>query len=281
MEIYAHLDTGELFSSDRICDMSTAIAILYSPEGFALAADGRGTTESGIATETAQKIFPICEDGKKLAYCMAGHIGFISNDGRYVFDFRSETAKSLQETDTSGAKSLCEYVKLLCEPIEAKLRSVMDGENSSSYPTDAPCPEEPETYVIARIFFDGYYRGIPAQATAVFRHENRTLCKTFVASDLVLRDVLRGSGSPLISEKLRGNSGDWLDSYRVKLERPTWPTLAEATELVKGYVDACCDPRALELDKERCAFIGGHIHAATITKSEGFRWVIEPVNNCK
>jgi hypothetical protein len=39
-----------------------------------------------------------------------------------------------------------------------------------------------------------------------------------------------------------------------------------------GYIAACSDPIALELD-EFCHTIGGHIHVATVTPDHGFRWV--------
>jgi hypothetical protein len=274
MGFYGDLDPCDIFPSSRIWDMSTAIARIYTSEGFAVAADGRGTTQSGIATDTAQKIFPICDPNKSLAYSLAGTVGFTSNDGQTIFDFRSETAKALQATDTSGATTLDEYVTQLCVPIEATLRGLIDGEQSSNYPTGEPAAE-PGVYVIARIFFDGYYRDVPSQTTAIFQHKNGALCPTFVERIAVRNDAMNGSGSGIIFNLLYGDKRGWFDTY--KPHRTKNLTLAEATAQVKAYVDACSDPRALEIDGQVCKKIGGHVHSATITKTGGFKWEIEPL----
>jgi hypothetical protein len=277
MEFYGDPIPFQFFASSRILcrNMSTAIARIYTSEGFAIAADGRGHhgTDKTVATDSAQKIFTISTPDKSLAYAIAGTARLTL--GEQTFDFVSEIAKSIQTTDTSSAATLSEFVRMLCIPMEAELRSI------NVYPTDTPLPESQSMYAIAYVFFDGYYRGIPARVTAAFAHENQALQPTDIVPCDLMEDYLLGYGSRVISESLFGNSTDWLAKYRVTPQRPDRLTLAEATARATGYVAACSDPRALELDKERCAFIGGHIHAATITKSDGFRWVIEPVNNCK
>jgi hypothetical protein len=51
-------------------------------------------------------------------------------------------------------------------------------------------------------------------------------------------------------------------------------TLGEALSHARGYIEACSDPLAAEIDP-LCKGIGGHIHAAAVTPS-GFQWLIEP-----
>jgi hypothetical protein len=55
------------------------------------------------------------------------------------------------------------------------------------------------------------------------------------------------------------------------------PSLKDAEQYVRGYIEACSSPLALELDEAICKGIGGHIHVATITPSDGFRWVVPPL----
>jgi hypothetical protein len=46
-----------------------------------------------------------------------------------------------------------------------------------------------------------------------------------------------------------------------------------------SYIQASADPEAAKVDEYANA-IGGHIHMATITPTEGFQWVpgFEPIN---
>jgi hypothetical protein len=53
-------------------------------------------------------------------------------------------------------------------------------------------------------------------------------------------------------------------------------TLSDAVEAGRNYIEACSSPVALEIDKEICQGIGGHIHVATITPTAGFEWLIPP-----
>ncbi len=49
-------------------------------------------------------------------------------------------------------------------------------------------------------------------------------------------------------------------------------TLQQGIEVACNRVKAHCDPIALGVDGNCCA-MGGHIHVATVTLDEGFRWV--------
>jgi hypothetical protein len=52
-------------------------------------------------------------------------------------------------------------------------------------------------------------------------------------------------------------------------------SLQGAAYFAKGYIEACSSPLALKFDPT-CEELGGHIHVATITPQDGFRWVIPP-----
>jgi hypothetical protein len=53
-------------------------------------------------------------------------------------------------------------------------------------------------------------------------------------------------------------------------------TLSSGIAHAKGYIEACCDPLAAEIDP-LCGGIGGHIHVATVTRESGFQWFIPPI----
>jgi hypothetical protein len=60
-----------------------------------------------------------------------------------------------------------------------------------------------------------------------------------------------------------------------KYFHPSGTTLEDGLAHAKGYIEACSDPFAQEIDPF-CKGIGGHIHAAAVTPS-GFRWLMPPL----
>lgn len=71
--------------------MSTAIIRIYTREGFVVAADGRRrrhrpTGDWAILSDSVQKIFPIEEEGRSLAYAMAGAAQIAGEAGQILFD---------------------------------------------------------------------------------------------------------------------------------------------------------------------------------------------------
>src|ERR1039457_7383111 len=68
-------DLGEECPSGPTCiPMSTAIARIWTSDGFVVAADGRQTNSltREVMTDSAQKIFPVEHPHRKLAYAIAG-----------------------------------------------------------------------------------------------------------------------------------------------------------------------------------------------------------------
>ena len=121
---------------------------------------------------------------------------------------------------------------------------------------------------------EGYYQGIPSRVNVRFFHENQKLAEPeIVVSSLDGPEVF---GSAIVSELLFDANNERFARFRKK-----WNTasLAGAVEICKTYILACSCPEALEVDKDFCAGIGGHIHVATITRASGFKWApgLEPV----
>jgi hypothetical protein len=62
-------------------------------------------------------------------------------------------------------------------------------------------------------------------------------------------------------------------AYQTPLPSPEQITLTQGIESAKNHIHVCSDPRAVEIDPETCSKIGGRVQIATITPSEGFKWV--------
>lgn len=98
------------------------------------------------------------------------------------------------------------------------------------------------------------------------------------------------SGSAVISQLIM--EGDSRIRHYITPWRDTTPTLQEAINTVKGYVEACCSPLGIQVDPENCRSLGGHIHVASVSpvirpnwrarifhgaqSTGGFTWVVAP-----
>lgn len=279
MIFYGDIHPGMIFTSRAIIPDMTAIARIYTLEGFTVAADGLGIGSAlNRVNENAVKLFSVTDSDKALAYSMTGTVLFQRDEppNEVLFDLAKELEAAVRTVDTSQAKTLSDFAQMICSHVENRLRTQIDGADSDAYPTNQPLGAG--RFVIATIFFDGYYRGIPSQLTATFLHENEKLLPTFMQPALALANIMQGSGSQVMSNLLFGREKGWFEAYRVIPMDPNNVTLAEAIAQVTGYVAACSDPRALLHDKDVCSGIGGHAHVATITKTSGFQWVTAPKN---
>jgi hypothetical protein len=276
MTLYGDLFVPPLCPRIICFPMSTAIVRTYTSEGFVIAADGRaiGVEERRVVTDTAQKVFPIEWTGGSLAYSVAGTLQISSDDRRQVFNLILETEKA-QAAVTNTPASLVEYASLLAERITVRLAAV-----KGHYPSTDNRGINQRGFRIATLFLEGYYGSAPYRARVDFCHERQNLLEPeVIPQDSNLgRPQICGSGE--VSYLLFDTDDPRFAAYRRPVLRAQDVTLAEAIEVSKGYINACMDPEALQIDETICSTIGGHIHIATITPSHGFRWVqgFEPLS---
>jgi hypothetical protein len=112
------------------------------------------------------------------------------------------------------------------------------------------------SFMVTRLFHDG--RNLVAQP-------ERTIRTPFTQITMV--------GSLEINTRYGDQHTD--KSFR-KYFRPSGKTLDEGLAHAKGYIEACSDPRAIDLDP-LCKRIGDDIHAAAVTERYGFKWLIDPI----
>lgn len=263
--------------------MPTAITRIYTDEGFAIAADGSKQNDDLIVEDTAQKIFSIEQGSAVLAYSLAGCIGITSDSGEVVFDLvsRAKDALHCRAIQTSRPKTLNAFAKLVCSELARSLRS------ATKKRTDIHFEERPYQnrkaarnggFTIARIFLDGYYNGDACRATLELFHVNQKFQNPVIECENAVTDGPSCYGSAEVLTLIV--EGD----RRFSPYRPihqNWPklTLAGAIEIGSNLIRAQMTEDAREIDPETCNAIGGHMHIATITRTDGFRWVpgYEPI----
>jgi hypothetical protein len=155
----------------EIIDMPTAIVKAYTSEGFVIGADGRCTqAESGIVvTDDAQKIFPLSESHRTLAYVFCGTTAITDvRDQTLVVDLTSEIHKSVATmSQTESKHDINWYVSKLWPAAYESLRTASRNHHIGRF---CGAPDDPG--LIAQVSFYGYYRGSPAELDLQFRHEN-------------------------------------------------------------------------------------------------------------
>jgi hypothetical protein len=257
--------------------MATAIARLYTPQGFVVGADGRRRQEDKgvftVASDTQQKVFPLESGDMNIAYCMAGAIVITpeDRDDLIVFDLMGESKKANETLATQRFDNLQQYAQGFAELIHEKLALIQRVRNVK-LPERKRSEGQPD-FVICHVFFDGYFRDRPQRAFARFTHENQRLLQPFVSAEDLYTGHVLGYGSQVMHNLVFNTDDPRFQKYRLPYRSPEKIELRDAVEMINNFIEACSSPEAAEVDPERCAAIGGHISIGTVTLSKGFRWV--------
>lgn len=256
----------------------TAIAIVYTKAGFVIAADGRArlSVDPTIGTDQEQKIFQGTIGAADIAWTLAGNV--FNKDK--TFSLIDGVKQCIQAANANGQSSCGPWL----DAFAASLRSfVLEARRKDliapfAENTDHPNPAERST--LATVFMAGYFcNGKPSSVRIFVAHQNGELVDPLpmvliAASPNEKHNIYYGSQD--IGHRWFGVNPD---KRFVKYFHPSGPTLNDALTHAKGYIEACCDPLALEVDPIICKNIGGHIHAVAVTREGGFSWLIEPLEN--
>jgi hypothetical protein len=229
----------------------TLIATVWSPEGFAIAADGfEMYTDSGKSNEDVQKIFStpfVNETG--FAWAWVGHVGVEFVSGRRC-DLKEITQRVMEGLPANAyLESPEDYFQRISLQIFYEL------------PTDVDLSRLPAVDNV--VIFVGYLAGKPLWREIVFPQKGEFFPPTVVEPKHSLRDFYPFAGSPTIDRQIN-NDGI--------LRQPL--DLLEAVSSVRAYAEMCVGSREKVKD---CQNFGGTIHIATVTE-KGFDWIIEPKN---
>lgn len=255
----------------------TAVALVFTTAGCVIAADGRlrwgaDSTADEITrireTDKQQKIFEITESDRLLAYALMGSI--TNKDGS--FDLVREASKQKQELSQVRISSAQSYALEFSQGLKKALQKAKDDGRIAVYPNNEDC-DPAERFLIARVIFAGYFAGQPCQVTARLFHADQILCEPKIEATRFSPGGYFVFGSPKIAELMFEKHDHRFEKYRKPVPRIV--SLQGAALFSKGYIGACCDPCATEVDP-LCKGIGGHIHIAEITPN-GFRWRVPPI----
>jgi hypothetical protein len=78
------------------------------------------------------------------------------------------------------------------------------------------------------------------------------------------------SGSVVIAQMMQRPDARIRQFIKPPSERPS---LQDAIDTTRGYIEACASPLGLDVDPDNCKGIGGHIHVATVTPVQRPSWV--------
>ncbi|MGA7766826.1 MAG: hypothetical protein WCA27_11460 [Candidatus Sulfotelmatobacter sp.] len=258
----------------------TAVAAIYTAEGFAIAADGRRSwsyhptaVSHQFESEAVQKIFGIASDNLALAYFIRGDT--VSEDGSW--DIADELREAAKLVSAEEFDSCPRFVNALCATVQARIERAIRIRRLEGYPNTQIC-------------ILGYFGETASWVDATFHpHLNEVGLRYYIwPRDCEGRVFL--SGSEILNQMIV--SGD----TRVVAQLPfrtAGNSIQAAASFVRNYIETCCSPLIRQLEPDGCKTVGGHIHVATIaepTKTSwlsklfrkpdadgGFKWVTPPM----
>ena len=236
----------------------TAIAIIVSDEGLAIAADGLCTAEDGeIEGESEQKIFQARCMGRDVAYAM---VGMLLNEAR-TYNLVSGIDAAMKAAARRRFGSFGKYIDTIGSAARLTISEALQQRV-----IDPGLPKDE----FAGVYIASYFNGCtPTLGIIVLSSSGG--CSTQIYTPPKGHRFL---GSDIIVDLINTGEDERLMKYFHPHEH--YHSLAEATNLARAYIEACCDPVAREIDPG-CRLIGGHIHVATLTQTDGFRWVARPL----
>lgn len=263
----------------------TAIVYTLTRQGFALAADGRcsNSDSNSVGSDEVQKIFPLSCPVGAFALCFSGADGFTSLDTGDQLKLPQLAMRCAASLEGRRCANAAGYAYRLTRCINEAIKGFSLGGPIHSGTSAQPNLADEFGDTICRIALVGIENIWNGKGAAV-------VDMRFYHIDGVLRDPEVKPESPLLIGGYRGYSpskiighlvcnqpkeDERLSAYRRPMKEPDEVTLQDALEGAKAFILAHSDPEAIEIDA-KCLAVGGHIHAATITPDDGFRWVIAP-----
>lgn len=231
----------------------TVLVAAYSPEGFAIAADGRRSFgDGGEPIDNAQKIWSAVRPGTfSLAYGWCGQ-SRLDSGSNPPFDFPVVTRDILSESGGGPfGTTPHDFIQHLATNVYLRLKDFLGEINLANSTVEL------ENSIVKGMLV-GYIRESPVVVELEFSHTDGHLKLPSVRMlDVEEQDFLLCGSIELFA----------------KMEDPVDQTLKAAAECVRRYTQNCVDYRYARSD---CASFGGHVHVATVA-IDRFDWVIEPI----
>ena len=245
----------------------TAIAVIYTRDGFIIAADGRCRAQATVddlkkyESDEEQKIFHGMCAKRDVVFALTG---WVLNPDR-TYDLVSSTQRIIAELASTRFDSFGSYL----EAIASNAGGVVSDAVNNNLVESSSSPGEGDDFagIIVMSYFSRRHRDPSLGVIALSRNGTygyEMFCPPkahrFWGSEKILRLIDTGDDERLLR-------------YFHPHDRSK--SLEEAEELARAYVGACSDPVADEIDLA-CKNIGGHLHMALLSPG-GYRWIEPPL----
>jgi hypothetical protein len=271
---YVRFDGDEVagtlgFPGEGQIRMPTAILSTYTGDGFIVAADGMSQGKDGTVTTRSRG--KICQFGGNnwLAYAFAGRVAIGPDQGpEFSFDFIDTVDEAVQTLAIKRFATLSAYAARLAKNTQRILREACGKAHITFNDADGALDT-----ILADVIISGYFKEVAATVQIEFYRHNRRFAKPQVIIHNL--DGPTRIGSLLMNFLFSRKEHPLYHRYLRPLPVPL-PHLSEAMVNAiieaRAYIKACESDEARKLDSF-CKTIGGHIHIATITRTDGFQWV--------
>jgi len=258
-----------------VVPMPTAIVIAYTDEGFVAVSDGLATNKSGTTNSDAeQKIFPIRSASYQLVLGVSGAASLLEKNEKSDISPRKDIFKkifcdTIEQLNCYSFSTLTEYSERFVSEVRTKV---------IPYLTDDIFSDISQKLEV-RLVFAGYFNAEPSLSDFVLslskgvcgkidesgKHRRRVGKSYIIGSIKVALSLIIGK------EFAEFSTPDFEKIYYGHSDLSLLAALVSA----KNYISACETPSARDLC-DYCKSIGGDKSVATITPSEGFKWVEQP-----
>jgi hypothetical protein len=263
----------------------SAIVRTYTDQGFVIAADGRqmNTYTRAVISDEVQKVFPVKSSIGVFAMSFWGHDGLESPEAGATLSLTQLSMRCVKSLESRKTSNAIGYAHRLTRCMSKSIRSFCSGHPLN--PVERLKPNQPNEIgdTICSLGLDGYENdGRPVSIDMRFYHAAGDLREPEV---MLVNPIYVGfhrisAPCAAIVNILWMSDGDQrLSAYRGQLKYAENLTLEDAIDRSKSFISAHGDPEALAIDED-CCFVGGHIHIATITPTDGFKWKIPPQGFC-
>ena len=226
----------------------TAIASVFTSEGFVIGADGRSLgKDQKIACDFSQKIFNFKKRHINVVFAWCGETNVINEMNEMLYDLKTITFDALNLAVQTASRNFPLFVQLCCEGI---LDSIIKSPIVKRVTDSDSAPMESR----ARMLLNGYFDHEPFTAEFYIREADRIRVQA--------ARILMPPPSP---------TRNFFSGCKEQNERfaNVLPTTAEgALKLVSDYIQAC-------IDNPDCFIVGGRRHIAYLD-SDSFYWIDKP-----
>ncbi|HEX3683829.1 MAG TPA: hypothetical protein VHU83_14945 [Bryobacteraceae bacterium] len=272
--------------------MPTALAHIYSEEGFVIAGDGNhhfrvSPNERRLISDHVQKILHLPGADREVVCSFFGRVTLANDADERVFNFVSACCDAAEKTASQTVETADEWGELIGPHIVESLSSVKQRGELSHDPSPVSAESGKLGRTLISVFVDGYVCEEPSRTEIRFYHRHQDFDWQVGGShDLSAWRKSRFYGSPRVEDLLFKTDDSRFDKYRneacrrVAKRHVSNPAitirLSDAVDAARSFIQACCDPMAREIERDDYQRIGGQLQLATITPADGFQWVERP-----